>query len=59
VLYVHGNVLSSWGLQLCMFSLLVCLFCFFVSGFKMVMKVLMSTRENNVFYGEETYLNFL
>jgi hypothetical protein len=59
VLYVHRNVLSSCGLQLWMFFLLVCLFCFFVSGLKMVMKVLMNPRENNVFYGEETSLNFL
>jgi hypothetical protein len=35
------------------------LFVFSVSGFKMVMKVLMNPRENNVFYGEETCLNFL
>ncbi len=59
VLYVHDNVLCSWGLQLCMFSFLFLFFCFFVSGLKMVMKVLMDPRENNVFYGEETGLNFL
>ncbi len=55
----NGNVLNSWGLQLCMFFLLVCLLCFFVYGLKMVMKVLVNPRESNVFYGEETCLNFL